>query len=400
MVTFSPFPYDPRPRRAVDALLKAGMSVDLVCLNDSDLSRTDGNAALSIYRIPIANRRGSKLSYVFRYAIFILLSTLILALRSLKRRYDLVYVHNMPDILVVSALLPKALGAKVILDLHDPMPELMETIFGLAKDSISGKLIRYLEKWSIDRTDLVLTVNAACRRLFGERSGGGQKIGVVMNSPDEEIFSFRPPETRWASNPKRAGFVIIYHGSLVERNGLDLAVEAMATLRKIVSGAELRIYGRATPFLNRVMSGVRNTGLQDHVRYLGPKSLEELVPVIADCDVGVIPNRDSAFAAINTPTRIFEYLVLGKPVIAPHSQGIVDYFDDTSLIYFELGNAEDLTRKLEYVFSHPDEATEIVKKGQAVYQGHSWYVESKRLTSLVGGLLGNCSSISSADRRL
>src|SRR6516225_6091810 len=85
MVTFSPFPYDPRPRRAVDALLKAGMSVDLVCLN------------------------GSELSYVFRYAIFILLSTLILALRSLKLRYDLVYVHNMPDILVVSALLPKAL---------------------------------------------------------------------------------------------------------------------------------------------------------------------------------------------------------------------------------------------------------------------------------------------------
>ncbi len=48
-----------------------------------------------------------------------------------KRRYDLVYVHNMPDILVASALVPKLLGAKVILDQHDPMPELMMTIFGL-----------------------------------------------------------------------------------------------------------------------------------------------------------------------------------------------------------------------------------------------------------------------------
>ena len=401
MVTFSPFPYDPRPRRVIDTLLNAGMSVDLICLGESDLSRTDGTAALNIYRIPIANRRGSKFSYVLRYATFILLSTLILALRSLKRRYDLVYVHNMPDILVASALLPKALGAKVILDLHDPMPELMETIFGLAKDSISGKVIRYLEKWSIDRADLVLTVNAACRRLFVERSGSGHKIAVVMNSPDETIFSFRPPEIHCsASSPKNAGFVIMYHGSLVERNGLDLAVEATASLRKIISGAELRICGPATAFLDRVMSRVRNSGLQDHVRYLGPKSLEELVQVIADCDVGVIPNRDSAFAAINTPTRIFEYLVLGKPVIAPYSQGILDYFDDGSLIYFELGNAQDLTRKLEYVFSHRDEVTETVKKGQAVYHGHSWYVESKRLTSLVGGLLGNCSAVSSADRRL
>ena len=37
----------------------------------------------------------------------------------------------MPDMLILSALVPKLLGAKVILDLHDPMPELMQAIFGL-----------------------------------------------------------------------------------------------------------------------------------------------------------------------------------------------------------------------------------------------------------------------------
>ena len=49
----------------------------------------------------------------------------------LRHRYDLIYIHNMPDILVFSALVPKAFGAKVILDQHDPMPELMMTIFNL-----------------------------------------------------------------------------------------------------------------------------------------------------------------------------------------------------------------------------------------------------------------------------
>lgn len=388
MVTFSPFPYDPRPRRAIDALLKAGMTVDLVCLGNGEVPKHKSITGFNVYRIPIANRRGGKLSYVFRYVTFILCSALILAFRSIKRRYDLLYVHNMPDILVASALIPKALGAKVILDLHDPMPELMATIFGLAKDSLSVRLIRYLEKWSIERADLVLTVNAACRRLFTERSGKVQKIAVVMNSPDEAIFPFRPPGKRCSADSATDGrFVIMYHGSLVERNGLDLAVEAIATLRKVVSSAELRIYGRMTPFLNREMSRVRDSCLQDHVRYLGPKSLEELVPAIADCDVGIIPNRYSAFAEINTPTRIFEYLALGKPVIAPHSPGISDYFDDKSLIYFELGNAEDLARKIQYVLLHPGEVTEIVKKGQAVYQGHSWNIESKRLTSLVADLL-------------
>ena len=59
------------------------------------------------------------------------------AVRAIKRRYDLVYVHNMPDILVLCSLVPKAIRAKVILDMHDPMPELMTTIFNLDKDRLS-----------------------------------------------------------------------------------------------------------------------------------------------------------------------------------------------------------------------------------------------------------------------
>ena len=78
--------------------------------------------------MPLKHPRRGKVEYALRYGIFILTSGSVFALRSLRRRYDLVYVHNMPDILVLSALVPKALGAKVVLDLHDPMPELMKTI--------------------------------------------------------------------------------------------------------------------------------------------------------------------------------------------------------------------------------------------------------------------------------
>lgn len=64
-----------------------------------------------------------------------------------------------------------------------------------------------------------------------------------MNAPDDQIFQLKPPCER------RAGkFVIMYHGSIVERNGLDLAIEALARVKKSVPAAELRIYGRKTPF--------------------------------------------------------------------------------------------------------------------------------------------------------
>ncbi len=387
MVTFSAYPGDPRPRRAAHALAQEGMSVDLICLADSGSPPTEVSNGIHVRRLRVRHRRGGKLAYVTQYSAFILMSAAILAGRSLRRRYDLVYVNNMPDVLVLSALVPKGLGAKVILDLHDPMPELMTTIFGLGSQSLSVRLIRWLEKWSMARADLVLTVNDACKRIFSSRSCPPEKIGVVMNSPDEQIFRFRPARPRAFPRQGEGHFVIMYHGSLVERNGLDLAIAAVARARARVPHVELRIYGHQSPFLERVMDSVQREGLTSCVRYLGPRTLEELAGEIESCDVGIIPNPRNAFTEINTPTRIFEYLAVGKPVIAPRTPGIEDYFEAGDLVFFEPGNVADLARAIEDVATDPDWACQVAERGQSVYAGHGWRQERQILLQLVSSLL-------------
>ena len=389
MVTYSPFPDDPRPRRAIGALMEQGMAVDLICIGKAKEGQARFADNLRVLRIPMKHRRGGKLTYAYQYGSFILISSLVFALRSLRRRYDLVYVHNMPDILVLSALVPKIFGAKVVLDLHDPMPELMTTIFGLEKDSIGVRVIRAMEKWSIGRADLVVTVNLACKQIFGGRSCSPEKIAVVMNAPDSKIFPFRETNSyhRSAESGSAKPFVFMYHGSLVERNGLDLAVDALALVRERVPGAELRIYGPSTPFLERVMETVKAKGLQDIVHYLGPRRLEDLVREIEACDVGVIPNQRNAFTDINTPTRIFEYLALGKPVIAPGTPGIQDYFDQASLVFFEAGDSQDLARQMQDAYANRDQMVEIARRGQQVYLAHTWEQEKGTLLNGVSKIL-------------
>lgn len=386
MVVFSHYPADPRPRRAAEALLKEGMRIDLICEGEEKSPKREIMDGLEIIRIPIHHHRGGALSYAYQYSAFILISAAILAWRSLRRSYDLVYVHNMPDVLVVSAMLPKLFGAKVILDQHDPMPELMITIFNMDEKSFGVRVIRSLEKWSLTRADLVITVNVACKRIFSSRSCSSDKIGVVMNSPDEEIFPFQTRPSREFLDPNRP-FVIMYHGSLVERNGLDLAVDALASVQDAIPCAELRIYGCPTPFLERVMEEVRNKGYESKVKFLGPRNLEKLVREIEDCDVGVIPNHRNAFTEINTPTRIFEYLALGKPVIAPSTPGILDYFTADSLLLFEPGNSADIARQIEYAAHNYQDAVRIAERAQQVYLQHTWKQERETLVELVSELL-------------
>jgi glycosyltransferase involved in cell wall biosynthesis len=396
LVAMSPYPYDPRPRRTADALLRQGMSVDYICVTHGKAPWHEKTNGIEVFRVPIAcpkahpiaRHRGGKVAYACEYLAFILASAVILAARLWQRRYDLIYINNMPDILVASALLPKMWGAKVILDLHDPMPELMTTIFGKDPDSKSVQLIKWLEKWSMARADRLLTVNMACRRLFAARSCPPEKIGVVMNSPDGSIFPFRPACARPVPNGDgNRPFVVMYHGSLVERNGVDLAVEALARVRAKVPAAQLHIYGWATPFLEKVMQAARDRGLERSVRHLGLVPMEEIVNAIDACDVGIIPNHRNAFADISTPTRIFEYLALGKPVIAPRTPAIQDYFGEDSLLFFEAGNADELAERLEFVASNPSEALSVTERGQQVYQAHSWKQERQTLVSLVGQLL-------------
>jgi glycosyltransferase involved in cell wall biosynthesis len=384
VLLFAYYPADVRPRRAAEAFVNEGMDVELICLRRSaeEPARERFNG-VDIRRLPLQRHRGGALAYMLRYATFTLSAFCVLTALSLRRRFDLVHVHNMPDLLVFGAVTPKLLGAKVILDLHDPMPELMMTIFRLQAGSFPVRLLKRLERWSIALADTVLTVNLACRRILTSRSCRPEKLQVVMNAPDEDIFAFRPAAV--ARRSER--FVLMYHGSILERNGLDLAVEALAAVRTSVPSAQLRIYGEATPFLETVMEGARVKGLRDSVRYLGPKRPEEIVVAIDECDVGVIPNRRTIFTEINTPTRIFEYLSRGKPVVTGRAPGVRDYFAEDALFFFELGDVTDLARAITHVFRHPTEVEGVVKRGQQTYLAHRWSEERRGLLTRTAELL-------------
>ncbi|HEY6969369.1 MAG TPA: glycosyltransferase family 4 protein [Candidatus Angelobacter sp.] len=394
IVVLSAYPFDPRPRRTAAVLMQHGMSVDYICVADGKARWHERTNGIDVFRVPIEHQRGGKLGYAYQYSAFTVVSAAILAARSLRRRYDLIYINNMPDMLVVSALLPKMFGAKVILDLHDPMPELMMTIFGKNRESRSVQLLKFLERWSMACAHQILTPNIAFKRLFASRSCREEKIEVIMNSPDESIFPFRPACVPAVNAKSNKPIVVMYHGTLVERNGLDVAVDAFAYLRNKLPAAQLHIYGKSTPFLERAMQSARERGLQQSVLYLGEKPLEQIVGAIDVCDAGVVPNPRNAFTDMNMPTRIFEYLARGKPVIAPRTAGIRDYFDEHSLLFFEAGDAKDLAQTIQFAACYPEEAYTITQRGQQVYKQHAWKQESETLVRLVGKLFESHSAAS------
>src|SRR5688572_6914021 len=115
---------DPRVRREAEALAGIGVDVHVISLAERGEPRRATVNGVQIHRLPVSRRRGGPLRYFYEYLMVGVLGGLVLARLHLQARLDVVHVHNMPDILVLAALVPRLGGTTVILDVHDPMPEL------------------------------------------------------------------------------------------------------------------------------------------------------------------------------------------------------------------------------------------------------------------------------------
>ncbi len=149
MVIFSYYPSDSRARREAEALIESGMSVDMICLRIRYEPKREIVNGVQVYRIPLKRKRGGKLRYLLNYTYFIFLAFFTLSVFHIRKHYSVVRVHNMPDILIFSALMSRLCGYKVILDLHDPMPEVYMTKYSVSPSHPVVRPLIFLEKLSI-----------------------------------------------------------------------------------------------------------------------------------------------------------------------------------------------------------------------------------------------------------
>lgn len=390
VILYSDYPSDPRPRRELQALADNGVEVDLICIQgDSSQPRHARHGSIRVTRMPIQHQRGGKFRYLFEYGSFMLRVFLLLTFRSLHIRYDLVHVHNMPDVLVFCAIVPKLRGARIVLDLHDPMPELYESIYNLKATHPMVRLLRYFERRSIGFADLAITPNETFKRAFCARSCVPEKMQIVMNTPDETLFRPVPEPAAVVANGPRPQFRVMYHGLIVERHGLSTAVDAVGLLAGEIPELVLEIYGKRNAYLDSLQEQVRQRGLSAQVRYCGWCRLEEIPAMIQASDVGIIPNRRTPFTNINFPTRIFEYLSQHKPVIVPRTRGILDYFKESDILFFKPDCPDDLAGTIRWVYQNREAAAATAQRGRQIYLRYRWSEEKARFLRMIGEVLPN-----------
>ena len=140
LIAYTNYEADFRVRRYAEILADGESRVDVISLRGANESPEGELNGVRIHRI---QRRDSRekglLNYIFNYLRFMLRGTALLMRLHNIHTYKIIHIHNVPDFLVFMAAIPKWKGAKVILDIHDIVPEFFCQKFGKSMDSLLAK---------------------------------------------------------------------------------------------------------------------------------------------------------------------------------------------------------------------------------------------------------------------
>jgi glycosyltransferase involved in cell wall biosynthesis len=332
-----------------------------------------------VTRLPIEHRwGGSALGVAREYLGFTALAALRAARLAGPRRYAVVHVHNPPDFLIVAALVPKLLGARVIFDVHDLAPDMFAMRLGRKRGArLADRVLRLLERAAAGLADDVLTVHEPYRQELGARGVPLEKITVVMNSVDERLL---PPLRHDAPSD---GFRVVYEGTLTPPYGVHLLVQAFAQIAHEVSDGRLEIYGDgdAAPEIHSLSETL---GLQDRIwmsgRFLPQR---EVLERVQSASVGVIPNLPTSLNRFALSTKLFEYIALGLPVVSADLPTIRAHFSDDEVLFFKAGDARALASALLEVRRDPIAAASRSEAARLRYRRYGWAANAQRYADLL-----------------
>ncbi|HEU6449327.1 MAG TPA: glycosyltransferase [Verrucomicrobiae bacterium] len=379
MISFSSYESDNRVMRYAEALAARRDSVDVLAIKkdpgQGDVEKING---VRVHRLQLRTNKNQQ--YEFAYLLpllkFCWRSAAWLARRKRNERFDLIHVHNVPDFLVFATWAPKLAGAKIILDIHDILPEFYASKFHHNGSDLKTRLLKKVELASARFANHIIISNHLWRDKFASRSAPPEKCSVFLNHVDRNIFHPRP---RTRTDGK---FIILFPGGLQWHQGLDIAIQAFARAAKMMPNAELHIYGDGNVRGDLILLA-QQLAVADKVQFRHLLPVQEIADVMANADLGIVPKRADSFGNEAYSTKIMEFMSLGIPVIVSRTKIDSYYFDDSLVRFFESGNADDLANAMVELFQQPDFRQRLVASARDYVRQNNWDIKRDEYLNLV-----------------
>lgn len=351
MILDKTFPPDPRVENEATSLVKNGFEVYLFCLKYKDNNQPDDETikGFHVKRYP-SNKliyKLSALAYTFPFYSRILSRQISHFLQHFN--IEVIHIHDMR----IAGAVFKAnrnLDLPVVLDLHDNMPEIMKHYPHVQK--FPGNLLISLTKWKkkeeefIRRACKIITVSNEFKEEVMDRTRIIEdKIRVVPNTVSQSFYKDFIKDEGIISRYKN-DFVILYVGDTGIRRGLLTAIEAIPSIKEIISNVKLVVVG-ASSADQILKQKVKELDIDQYVDFQGWQDVSLFPSYILASSIGISPLYRNVQHDVAYPNKVFQYMSFSKPVLVSNATAQKNIIEKTKggLIHIEK-NANDFKTKV------------------------------------------------------
>jgi glycosyltransferase involved in cell wall biosynthesis len=273
------------------------------------------------------------------------------------------------------ALLLRRGGKKVVYDSHEHLPQQIRTKPWIPRPLRLPLAVvaDRVERTAARRLSAVVTAEPYVQERFVGRS---PRVVTVNNYPMLEEF---PPPAAASATREDA---VCYAGSISDLRG---AREMLAAIT--MTDAKLLLAGRFSPAgLEDELAGQPGW---DRVEFLGLVTREGLAAMLGRARAGLVVLHPVPNYLDANPTKMFEYMSAGIPVIAsnfPAWAAVVDAHHCGLCV--DPTSPTAIAEAIRWILQHPDEAEEMGQNGRrAVESMYNWEAERSTLLGLYEQLL-------------
>lgn len=354
-------PFDPRIfYKQAKSLAKAGYEVVLIAPH----SRDEVVDSIKIRALP--PRRGR---------IKRILGTWKVLRWALEERADIYHFHD-PELLLVGWLLKVVTGRPVIYDCHEYYPEAIMSRKWIPRviRPVLGGLLRPVEAFFASSMSTVVVTEGQKARF--------PKAIVLYNFPLLSSYRTLQPAPPGSE-------ALIYIGALSEERGVLLMIEALEALTS--EGAKLTLVGRFdSPHTQaKVEALVRARGLEQRVEIVGQVPHDAVGGYLREAAVGLVPLQPKSQYAQAVPTKMFEYMASGLPIVASDLPPTRRFMEGVGCGFLVTPtDPKAHAEAIDYLLGHPEEARQMGERGRRAFlEGYNWEkAEEGKLLQLYAGL--------------
>ena len=305
-----PAAQDHRVAKQIGSLVEAGYQVRVISQEGPENAVYRGHPRIRVFAYPPPRQPRGRLGYLVEYGYSVLAAALLSVGAAARHRPDVVQFCEPPNIYFPLAWAFKRLGARVVVDQRDLLPELYAARYGGVQKQMLT-VLRFLERRSFRGADGVLCVNDYLReRILGVSDLAGDRVAVVGNGP---VLARVSRATSDESLKRGHKYLCCWVGMMGLQDRVDLLLRSIDHLVHGIGrdDCEFAIIGSGE-YLPTARALARELDLDKWVEFTGQLDADDVFRYLATADLGL----DASLQIDVSPVKAMEYMAFGLPVVS------------------------------------------------------------------------------------